>query len=455
MSLTVAVEPPPFKLAKANRTRLCPTLRATWLLAAGVPLGVLLIAIDPTLWTLPAAYGLVILAVIGADAMLLCPRRAIDVSVTAPARLPVAETGEAQIALRMQAKQSSRLDLLLEQSGPLAPPVGTSTLVRRGRLALAIPLSPLRRGRASLDALWLRWRGPLGLMERRWRLVVQRRIDIVPNVRLLDGAALAVLMEPARAGTKVQRDRGEGSEFETLREHVPGLDNRTIDWKRSARHTKLLSKVFRAERNHNILLAFDTGHLMNEPIEGKTRLDRSIESALQLGSAAVTSGDLVGLFAFDARLRAYLAPAAGLPSLARLQHAVARLAYTTEETNFTLALAELAQRVKRRTLVIVFTEFVDMIAADLLIEAVQRLANRHVVLFVTLQDPQMAALLDTAPSGFMPLARTVIAADLLRERAIVLERLARRGVHVLDIEARNLTTGLLNRYLALKQRGVL
>ena len=65
-------------------------------------------------------------------------------------------------------------------------------------------------------------------------------------------------------GSKVQRQQGDGSEFDALRDYAPGMDPRSIDWKHSARHRSLLSKEFQTERNHQIVLAFDTGQLMSE-----------------------------------------------------------------------------------------------------------------------------------------------------------------------------------------------
>lgn len=441
---------------EADRTALRPTRRAVLLFASALPLTCLILAWNRGLWTISFAYALMVLCVIGADALLILRRRNVEIGVREPLRLPVGDEGEVRIDLSTTPDlRATRMSLVLEQTGPAELPFLASAPTEGGRLAIALPLRALRRGRIRLDALWLRWQGPLGLVERRWRKVLNLTIDVVPIIRGLRGAALSVVLDDAQFGAKTQLKQGEGSEFETLREHVPGLDNRHIDWKRSARHNKLLSKVFRTERNHQIIFAFDTGHLMLEPIEGKTRLDHAIEAALLLGWVSLKSGDLVGSFAFDSSVRQYLTPAAGIAYLSRLQQAAARLDYSNEETNFTLGLAELNQRLKRRALIVLFTEFVDTVTAELLLESVQRIASRHAVIFVTLRDPLMTKLVGAAPEGFMPVARTVIAHDLLRERAIVLERLGRMGVNVLDVAAGGLSTALVNRYLLVKQRGQL
>ncbi|MBW0005393.1 MAG: DUF58 domain-containing protein, partial [Hyphomicrobiales bacterium] len=280
-------------------------------------------------------------------------------------------------------------------------------------------------------------------------------IDILPTVRRTRGALLEILNRDAMFGSKVQRSRGEGAEFESLREHSAGLDNRFVDWKRSARHRRLLSKEFRIERNHQIILAFDTGHLMLEPLEGMARLDHAIDAGLLLGWTSLRSGDLVGCYAFDSSIRHYLEPGRGIPYLARIQRAAARLQYRNEETNFTLGLAELNVRLKRRALVILFTEFIDTISAELLLDSLQRMANRHAILFVTLRDPILGRLIEQVPDRFDAVAQAVIAHDFMRERAIVLERVARLGITCLDVSVGGLSMGLVNRYFEIKQKGLI
>jgi uncharacterized protein (DUF58 family) len=105
--------------------------------------------------------------------------------------------------------------------------------------------------------------------------------------------------------------------------------------------------------------------------------------------------------------------------------------------------------------VVLFTEFVDTVTAELLIESMQRMAARHVVVFVTLRDSLLQRTVDAAPTNFESVAEAVIADDLLRDRSVVLERLERLGVHCLDVPTRGLSVGLLNRYLRIKQRGLL
>jgi len=318
-----------------------------------------------------------------------------------------------------------------------------------------LPIVPKRRGEVFVDAVWLRWRGPFGLAERAARVAIAGKIDVLPDVRGISSAAVQFFSRDAIDGIKVQQQKGEGAEFESLRDHAAGLDNRFIDWKRSAKHLKLLSKEFRVERNHQIMLAFDTGHLMAEPIEGLPRLDHAIHAGLLLGWISLRSGDYVGSFGFDAGVRQFMPPSRGLSYFIKLQSGSSQLAYQTEETNCTLGLAELNFRLKRRALVVLFTEFIDTTTAELLLESLHRMVNRHAVIFVTLRDPLLPGIIDAKPESFQNIAEAVVAHDLLRERAVVLERLTRMGVNCLEVPPRGLAVSLVNRYLTIKERGLL
>lgn len=434
-----------------------PTLRAVLLFSATAPLMLVLLAWSPELWPISFDLGLFVLALIGID-VLLCTRfRDLDVVHDMPARLFIGAEGALRLTITQKSKaRAVSFEALLEQRGDLKPPavrrlVGTT----EEPASVLLPIVPTRRGEVFIDGVWLRWRGPFALAERMRRIPVAKKIDVLPDVRGIASAAVQFFSRDAIDGIKLQQQKGEGAEFESLRDHAAGLDNRFIDWKRSAKHLRLLSKEFKVERNHQIVLAFDTGHLMAEPIEGLPRLDHAIHAGLLLGWISLRSGDYVGSFGFDAQVRQFMQPSRGLPYFIKLQSGSSQLAYRTEETNFTLGLAELNFRLKRRALVVLFTEFIDTTTAELLLESVHRMTNRHAVIFVTLRDPLLPDIVDAKPERFQDIAEAVVAHDLLRDRAVVLERLTRMGVHCLEVPPRGLAVSLINRYLMIKERGLL
>jgi uncharacterized protein (DUF58 family) len=316
-----------------------------------------------------------------------------------------------------------------------------------------VPLVPRRRGRRAATALWLRWTGPLGLVERRKRVALDVHVAVTPDVRPVRAAALRFLSgREFASGAHLERTSGGGSEFDSLREYAQGLDPRAIDWKATARHRRLLCRQFRAERDRRVVVALDTGRLMREPLGDLPRLDHAIHAGLLLSYVALRTGDRVGWFAFDERPQAFVEPEGGVGAFARLRAAATGLDYSTAETNFSLALSELALRLRRRSLVVVLTDFADAVTAELMVENLARLRRRHVVVFAALRDPSLDAVAGTEPRSSIDLHRAVVAADLLRDREVVLKRLRRLGVLTVDARPDEVSTTLLNRYLDVRRR---
>ncbi len=430
-----------------------PTARAIALAAALFPLALLPALVHPRLvgaWIVAAA---LVAVALGLDALLAVPPRRLEVALDAPESLAVGEAGAAVVSLRAP-RGVRAVEVLLDLHPDLVPqPPRTVDLAAGVEARVEVALVARRRGRPTLDEAWLRWTGPLGLARRRRRVALGRAVSVVPNLRPVRAAALRFFgSREITPGAQVERFVGDGSEFDALVEWVPGLDPRAISWKASARHRKLLCQDFRAERNHQVVLALDTGHLMAEPLLGVPRLDHAVTSALLLAYVSLRLGDRVGLYGFDRAGRAWAEPQGGIGAFPRLKALSAQLDYSTDETNFTLGLTELSARLRRRSLVVVFTEFVDTVTAELMVENLSRLARRQLVLFVALRDPALDAAALARPRRLGDVYRSVVASDFVRERARVIARLRRMGIQCLDAAPGQVSAGLVNRYLDIKRR---
>jgi uncharacterized protein (DUF58 family) len=163
----------------------------------------------------------------------------------------------------------------------------------------------------------------------------------------------------------------------------------------------------------------------------------------------------VRLFAFDARPRISSGSTAGAQAFPLLQRLAASIDYTSEETNFTLGLNTLSGQLDRRALVVVFTDFADPTSAELMIENVARLLRTHLVMFVAFRDEELERIVDAAPQTPEDVSRAVIAASLLKQRELVVNRLQRLGAWIVEAPAGRLGVELVNSYLAAKRRDLL
>ncbi|VAV96676.1 putative membrane protein, partial [hydrothermal vent metagenome] len=238
-------------------------------------------------------------------------------------------------------------------------------------------------------------------------------------------------------------------------EYQPGMDRRSIDWKGSARHSKLLAKEYDTERNNQIVFALDCGSTMCEPIEGLPRIDRAVSAALLTAYITLKSGDQTSLFSFAAKPEVSTPFLSGSRNFYRLQQDAATINYRHQESNYTLALSALSSRLKRRSLIIIFTDFTDPTAADLMLEAAARLIDKHLVLFVVLEDKELSDIIDRQPETAEDVARSVTAQSLLDQKKLVVTRLQHIGIDVIEGAHENIGTRLINSYLKIKRRGQL
>jgi uncharacterized protein (DUF58 family) len=202
-------------------------------------------------------------------------------------------------------------------------------------------------------------------------------------------------------------------------------------------------------------MALDSGRAMCEPLGEVPRIDRAVSAALLTAFVALKDGDRVGFFAFDSRPRAASHPISGPRAFAMLQRVAAGIDYSSQETNYTLGISTLASGLNRRSLIIVFTEFVDSISAELMLHAVDTVLKRHLVLFVVLRDEELEGFTAADPAEPEDISRAVIAAGLLRERRLVLTRLRHLGVHVVEATADTAGPALVSAYVDLKRRNLL
>lgn len=381
-----------------------------------------------------------------ADLALSTPARRLSLTADLP---PHGFAGhEVGLALALSGPWPQRVALRLTHDAGIAAPrdvVETSAQLR-------LPLTLLQRGAQKVSALEAMFPSRLGLFEIIGRWPLDLTITGLPDVHPILSGAIQTQLLPLLEGSHAMTLRGEGSDFHQLRDFVPGMDRRGIDWKRSARMRKLVSRETRAERNHQVVICLDTGHLMGERLGGLARLDHAIHAGLALAWAGVLAGDVMGFFSFGPRPGAWLPPQPGQKSFARIRAHAATLTQDDAETNHTLGLTTLNGQLKRRSLVVVFSDFTDTVTAELLVENLAVMRRQHVILYVTLRDPALDALSTPEAPGLTPVAAAIAARRMTDERQRLMDRLQRLGVLCLDTTPGDLTPALISRYMDIKAR---
>ncbi|MGZ4598068.1 MAG: DUF58 domain-containing protein [Actinomycetes bacterium] len=416
--------------------------------------GVLVVGLlVPSGWGLLATVG-VLLVLIAVDLALAGPVRPLQLARDGAHAVRLGES--ATVTLTVANPSSRRVRGVLRDAWP--PSAGAAQTRHRvdvppgERRRLDTVLRPTRRGDRPAHRVTVRSVGPLGVAARQGSHDVPWRVRVLPpftsrrhlpaklvRLRQLDGRSAVML-------------RGQGTEFDSLREYVVGDDVRSIDWRASARAADVMVRTWRPERDRRILLVLDTGRTSAGRVGDAPRLDAAMDAALLLGALASRAGDRVDLLAFDRRVRARVEGQSAASLLPGLVQAMAPIEPALIETDYAGMVGTILARGSRRSLVVLLTALDPAPVEEGLLPVLGPLVRRHAVLLASVGDPRVGAL----AAGRGDAAAVYDAAAAARatlDRRRVGELLERRGVEVVDAPPADLPPALADRYLALKAAG--
>ncbi|MBV9342169.1 MAG: DUF58 domain-containing protein, partial [Acidobacteria bacterium] len=280
----------------------------------------------------------------------------------------------------------------------------------RAWAAASYQIRPGRRGNIDVGAVYLRYRSPLRIAER-WAVAhSEQRICVYPNLEeAREQSVYLIRSRQIELEKRHTRIRGTGREFESLREYREGDDSRDICWTASARRSKLVTRLFQVERSQTVWLVVDAGRLMRARVAELSKLDISVNAALSLSEVALGTGDRVGLLAYGRQVRKRMLPYRGSPHLRRLIEQLAQVREEGVEGNHFEAASVLLSTQKRRSLVVWLTDFPETAMTPDVIEAASAALSRHLVLFVVIGQPDLAAVAAQEPDSLSTMYRATAA----------------------------------------------
>jgi uncharacterized protein (DUF58 family) len=320
---------------------------------------------------------------------------------------------------------------------------------------LGYRLRPLRRGHFQ----WLRLEcllpSPLGLWQQRRLLALDDTTRVYPDFARLYGARLlGVDNWLSQMGVRQRPRRGQGLEFNQLREFREGDSLRQIDWKATARQRMPITREYQDDRDQQIVFLIDCGRRMRSQDGELAHFDHALNACLLLSYVALRQGDAVGLVTFASDQERYLAPVKGAAQLNVLLNAVYDLDSSQHPADYAAAAERLLARHKRRALVVLVTNLRDE-DDDQLLGAVKRLGRHHRVLIASLRETVLDELRQAPVQTWQQALNYCGTIDYLNARAELHERLTAHGIAVLDARPQELGSQLVTRYLSWKKAGTL
>ena len=317
-------------------------------------------------------------------------------------------------------------------------------------------LTPPRRGRFEFGQIALRFRSRFGLVWCQTKVEKPIAVKVYPNMRRAREAELKAL--GARSVVSSHRKtswRGEGREFESMRDYVRGDELRHISWTATARRGKLTTRQYQIERDQTVLVALDAGRLMTARIENETKLDSAVHATLALFSAAARAGDNAGLVVFGRKIKTFLPPSRGRDHIDSALEALHAVEPEMIEPSYARAFEFIAANSKRRALIVLLTDLVDEEGSKELLNSLHLLRPRHLPLVVTIADRDLKAVVRETPTSVRELFTQSVAEEIIHHREAALRLVESKGGLALDVTAAALAPALLETYLKVKERGLL
>ena len=316
--------------------------------------------------------------------------------------------------------------------------------------------TPCTRGDHSAGKLYLRYRSALGLVERWSAADLTQTVRVYPAIRPIEEQSFFLARtRQLELQLRKQRQRGQGREFESLRDYLEGDDLRDVCWKASARRGVLVSKQHQIERSQPVWLMIDAGRLLQARVGKYTKLDYATTTALAMSQLALVSGDRVGLLAYGRETQQVLAPARGRTHLRQMMESLALVKGELAEADHLRATVTLNRLQPRRSLVLWLTDLAETSMRPEIVDGAAQLMRRHLVLLVAIEQRDLKQIAATRPKDAKQMFEAAAAQELVHWRELLLARLRERGALTLETYPEDLAAAVLNRYLEIKEKALL
>jgi uncharacterized protein (DUF58 family) len=423
-----------------------------------VALGVVPIVLfgDSAATALALLGGWLVLALVlgGIDLGLAASPRALSVARVLPTRVRLGEEVTSELYLTNEGRRLLR-GVVRDGWQPSAGAGNNRTAVTLPpgeRRVVALTLRPVRRGERTASHVTVRSRGPLGLCARQATLHAPARIRVLPPFHSRKHLPSRISRLKELDGRTSVLVRGQGTEFDSLREYVRGDDVRSIDWRATARRNDVVVRTWRPERDRRIVIVIDTGRTSAARVADEPRLDTAFEAALLLAALASRAGDRVDFLAWDRRVRARVQGASGAELLSRMVDGMALIEPELIEMDWTALPGQIRGITGQHALVVLITPMDAPGASTGLLSVLGQLTQRHTVLVASVTDPTVAgvARIRDDRDGVY---RAASAERTMLDSARVAAAVRQLGADVVTAPPEQLPPALADRYIALKAAG--
>ncbi|MBA9079306.1 DUF58 domain-containing protein [Rufibacter quisquiliarum] len=317
-------------------------------------------------------------------------------------------------------------------------------------------LRPVARGLYSFGVVNVLVNGPLGLVRKRYRCGQGQQVPVYPSfIQMRQYELLAASQQLSAMGIKRLRQVGHSAEFEQIRPYVAGDDQRTINWKASARKAELMVNHYQDEKSQQVYCVLDKGRVMEMPFQGLSLLDYAINAALVLSNVALRKEDKTGIITFADKTGSVLPAERRSSQLQKILELLYNQQTRFQESDFERLYVTVRAKVKQRSLLLLFTNFETLNGAKRQLPYLRKLAKHHLLLVVFFENTETKELLDQPANSLEEIYLKAIAEKFAYEKRQIVKEFSLHGIHSILTPPEKLTVNAINKYLEFKARGLM
>ncbi len=329
-------------------------------------------------------------------------------------------------------------------------------LAPRRATTLRYTLRPVERGEYAFGRLNVYAESPLRLVRRRFRLGGAEVVPTYPSfLQMRRYELMAISNRLSELGVKKIRKIGQSKEFDQIREYVLGDDQRTMNWKATARRQHLMVNTYQEEKAQHVYSLLDKGRVMQMPFEGMTLLDYAINATLVVSSIALRKQDQAGLITFNTGIDYALKASRSRSQLQKILELLYREKTAFQETDYAKLVTHIRRNIPQRSLLILYTNFESLPSLERQLPYLRIIAKAHLLLVVFFENTELDELLHLAPQTTQEIYLKTIGEKFAYEKRQIVEELKKHGIQAILTRPEQLTVNTLNRYIEIKARGML
>ena len=317
-------------------------------------------------------------------------------------------------------------------------------------------LRPVKRGEYSFGALNILVQSPLNLISRRFRFSSDKMVPVYPSyLQMRKYELLAISQRLTETGIKKIRRIGHNQEFELIKEYISGDDIRTVNWKATARKSRLMVNQYQDERSQQIYSLIDKGRVMQMPFNGLSLLDYAINASLVISNIAIKKSDKAGLITFQDKIGSVLSASRLNNQMTTIQEVLYNQKTAFLETDYSVLYTTIRRSVSQRSLLLLFTNFESVYSLQRQLPYLINLAKQHLLVVIFFENTELKSLIEKKTKNLKEVYHKALAERFSFEKKMIVKELQKVGIQSILTPPEKLTVNTINKYLELKARNLI